>query len=140
MSEVKLVKPSLTDDLQEQINRILPVITHIQYAGEKMYLASLSQSRQRLRNGLRFQNDDCSIRPIKLYFDKPAGENQYVQPFVYNRLGENIKESSMGYNQGLFRGGNPKRTHRKEKGWGQVNITQNIQQAWRKNPGKQHGL
>ena len=110
---------------------VLPIITHIQYAGDKMTMGALSQSRQHLRNKLSFANEQCSIRPIKLYFDKLTKENQYIQPFVYNRLGETIKESSRGSNQEMFRGGdnNNKREHKKEKGWGQVNITQNIQRA-----------
>ena len=109
---------------------VLPIITHIQYAGDKMTMGALSQSRQALRNKLSFANEQCSIRPIKLYFDKLTKENQYIQPFVYNRLGETIKESSRGSNQEIFRGGHDnKREHKKEKGWGQVNITQNIQRA-----------
>jgi len=108
---------------------VLPIITHVQYAGEKMTMRSLSQSRQILRGTLSFRNEECSVRPIKLYFDKPIGENQYIQPFVYNRLGQVIKESSRGNNQELFRGDSPKQAHKKEKGWGQVNITQNIQRA-----------
>jgi len=110
------------------IPEVLPQIAHIQFDGKTDALVPINQLRQDMRgNTYGYQGESCSIRPIAIYLDKPVGANQFIQPFIYNRLAIKSNESSnIPVNQSLFRGGH---SHIKDKGWAQVNIAKNVQIA-----------
>jgi len=105
----------------------LPIVTTIKFNGKQYYgVPSGVQCRQPFYATLEW--GQSSVRPLIIDFDKPIGQNCFLQPFVYNRLPRNQCETSGPTgNQLLFRSW--PRGRQKKKGWSQVNISKNIQSA-----------
>ena len=102
----------------------LPGVSFIRFGSKTFNPIPPGQARQALCSPIDWTQS--SIRDLILYFNKPIGQNCYLQPMIYNRLARpQCETNGPTGNQTLFR--NNSRGRQKKKGWAQVNISQVIQ-------------